>query len=97
MASAFGGIRPRIDHDSRELPTLANVVDIINFCVRELSVTGTQVATNSLRRATLVLPHTHGEEQVNWRMVESPNLRFKNSSANAAKPTKEKSRNLTNA
>jgi hypothetical protein len=72
VASAFGGIRPRIDHDSRELPTLDNVADIIYFCVHELSLTGTQVATNSLRRATLVLPALIEQEQAHWRMVESP-------------------------
>jgi hypothetical protein len=71
MASAFGGRRPPIHWDSRELPTIDDISDIVYFCGPALSVTGFQIATNTLRRATLVLPALMDQEQANWRMVES--------------------------
>jgi hypothetical protein len=72
VASAFGGRRPPIYYDCRELPTIDDITDIVDWFDPELSVTSTQVAINSLRRATLVLPALIEQEQANWRMVESP-------------------------
>jgi len=72
VASAFGGRRPPIHYDSRELPTIDDITDIVHWCDPALSVAGTKIATNSLGRATLVLPALMEQEQANWRMVESP-------------------------